>query len=212
LPADLGVTVVVYPPQKALTYAQLVEHVRERLPPKRSLIFCAESFSGPIAIRLAHLGALNVKGIILCATFARSPRPLLLSLARLLPLPILFRFPIPRLLVRLLFLGREVPESLLQLFLQSISRVSATTLAVRLREVAAVDTLSTLEAIGVPCCYIRAKSDALVPLRCLRPFQEAIPGLVVKEVEGPHLILQANPKGCSRAISEFLNTLRDELS
>jgi len=105
----------------------------------------------------------------------------------------------------LLFLGRDVEETVIQLFLQSISEVSANTLALRLREVAALDSVSTLEAIRVPCCYIRAKSDALVPRRCLRPFQERIPHLVVKEVEGPHLILQANPKMCSEIIKGFLN-------
>lgn len=205
LRVNLGVTVVDYPPQEPLTYAQLVEHVRERLPANRPLVLCAESFSGPIAIDLLHSGGLNVKGIILCATFAHSPHPLLLNLATLLPPPILSRFPIPRLLVRLLFLGRDVEESLIGLFLQSISEVSANTLALRLQEVAAVNSGSRLEAIIVPCCYIRAKSDALVPRRCLRPFQERIPHLVVKEVEGPHLILQANPKVCSEIINSFLN-------
>ncbi len=194
LPVNLGVTVVDYPPQEPLTYAQLVEHVRDRLPVNRSLVLCAESFSGPIAIHLAHSGTLNVKGIIFCATFAHSPRPFLLYLARRLPLSILFRIPIPKLLVRLLFLGREVQKSLILLFLQSMSEVSATTLAVRLQEVATLDSAPRLKVIKVPCCYIRAKSDALVPPRCLRPFQEGISNLVVKEVEGPHFILQANPK------------------
>lgn len=208
LPADLKLNVVAYPPQDALTYAQLAEHVREQLPHGRSLVLCAESFSGPIAIQLAHSERPNVKGIIFCATFARSPRPFLLNLARWLPLAILFRLGMPRILVRMFLLDRGAPESLVQLFEQSISVVSPATLAARMREVATVDVSSELENIEVPCCFIRAESDALVPRRCVRPFEEGIAGLVVKDVPGPHLILQANPSRCSRLISEFLNALR----
>jgi len=206
-PAETKIKVVDFPLQTPLNYRQLVEHVRQRLPSDRPLVLCAESFSGPIAIQLAHTASLDVKGIILCATFAQSPRPLLLKLSRLLPLSFLFRFSIPRRLVRRMFLGREAPDSLIQLFLQCISAVSADTLAIRLREIAAVDLRSTLQAIKIPCWYLRAKSDALVPPRCLRTFQENIPYLVVKEVEGPHLLLQANPQACSQVISEFLNGL-----
>jgi pimeloyl-ACP methyl ester carboxylesterase len=188
LPAGLRVTVIDYPPQEPLTYAQLAAQVGKRLPPDRPLVLCAESFSGPIAVQMVHSGMPNVKGVILCATFARSPHPLL-HLARRLPLSILFRLPVPRLLVRQLFLGRAAPESLVRLFQQSLSAVSPATLAARVRQVASVDMGPSLEAVKVPCCYIRASSDALVPHQCLKPFQKGIPHLVVKEVEGSHLIL-----------------------
>lgn len=207
LPASLSVRVVDYPLQEPLTYPELVDYVRERIPRDRAVVVCAESFSGPIAIDLCSAEGVNVKGIIMCATFAHSPRPILLGVAKLLPLSVLFRLPIPKVLVRFFLLGKEADGSLIRLFLESVSMVRTGILVSRFREVAAMDVRSKLRAVKVPCCYIRAKSDKLVPSRCLTPFQESISNLVVKEVEGPHFILQANPRACSQVILDFMNTL-----
>ena len=72
-----------------------------------------------------------------------------------------------------------------------------------------MDVRSRLKAIKVPCCYIQAKSDKLVPPRCLRSFQEGIPHLFLAEVEGPHLILQARPESCSQIINDFMDHLAE---
>ena len=209
LPANLEVTVAEYPPEQPLNNLQLAEHIRASLPRDRPVVLCAESFSGPIAVELACAGTLDIRGIMFCATFTHSPRPLLLSLSGLLPLSILFRIPIPNAVLRFLLLGRKAEDSLIRLFRQSISEVDANVLAGRLRQVAAVDVRSKLKVIKVPCCYIVAKSDKLVPPSCLRFFQKGVPGLRVKEIDGPHFILQAKPIACSRAIGDFMNLLAE---
>ncbi len=210
LPATFDVQVLRYPPDRPLSYPELLKYVLSRLSSSadQPIVLCAESFSGPLAIDLACTGPLNVqlnvKGVIFCATFARSPRPRLLNLGRLLPLSGLLRLPIPEWVVKALLLGDDVEDSMVRLFFQNLSEVRAGALARRLREVAMVDRTSKLSAIRVPCCYLRATRDRMVPARCLTDFQDHIPGLRVNEIEGPHMILQAKPKACSGVILDFM--------
>ena len=210
LPTTFDVQVLHYPPDGPFSYPELFEYVLSRLSSSgdQPIVLCAESFSGPIAIDLVCSGQFNIqldiKGVIFCATFARSPHPRMLNLARLLPLSGLFRLPIPEWAVKSLLLGNDVDDSTVRLFFQNLSEVSAGALAQRLREVAVVDRTSKLRAIRVPCCYLRATRDRLVPARCLTDFEDHIPGLRVKEIEGPHMILQAKPKACSEIVLDFM--------
>ncbi len=69
--------IVAYPPDEPLGYAELEALTREALPRDRPCVVLGESFSGPIAIRLAAERPPQVVGLILCVTFAKNPYPLL---------------------------------------------------------------------------------------------------------------------------------------
>src|SRR5262245_40814685 len=83
-----------YPRDPTLGYDELVEWVWPRLPVDEDFVLIGESFSGPIAIRLAARRPPRLAGLVLCASFARAPRPpwsplgagALPALAPLLPL------------------------------------------------------------------------------------------------------------------------------
>jgi hypothetical protein len=53
----------------------------------------------------------------------------------------------------------------------------------------------------------RPFSDKLVPARCVVPFRKYLPDLIVKSVDGPHGILQAQPEKCAEIIMEFVRNL-----
>jgi len=69
--------VIAYPKDEPLGYDELERRVRGALPDDRPFVLLAESFSGPIAIRIAASPARAMRGVILCGTFARNPYPLL---------------------------------------------------------------------------------------------------------------------------------------
>ena len=57
---------------------------------------------------------------------------------------------------------------------------------------------------SVPMGYLRAKYDLLVLKTALRDYQAFVQDdLFVREVSGPHLILQAQPETCAKIIDEF---------
>ncbi len=64
---------VAYPVDRPLSYSELAELVRKRLPVSESFVLLAESFSTPIAIQIAAENPPGLKAVILVAGFATSP-------------------------------------------------------------------------------------------------------------------------------------------
>src|SRR6185369_2945536 len=73
LPPELEAQVVSYPTHKPCGYEELAGLVAAALPKDGPFIILGESFSGPLAIMAAHAQPPGLKGIVLCASFARSP-------------------------------------------------------------------------------------------------------------------------------------------
>jgi len=69
--------IVRYPPNEILGYGELTALAQSCLPGDRPFVLLAESFSGPVAITLAAEKRNGLAGLILCASFARNPRPFL---------------------------------------------------------------------------------------------------------------------------------------
>src|SRR5258706_2862593 len=64
--------VIAYPRDRVLTYGELGAQIAL---PRGPFVLVAESFSGPIAIALAASRPPGLVGLVLAASFARSPRP-----------------------------------------------------------------------------------------------------------------------------------------
>ena len=77
------VTVLRYPPDKALDYAALEVLVKAALPSDVPFVLLGESFSGPIALSIAADPPVNLVGLVLSTTFARTPLPFFSPLAPL---------------------------------------------------------------------------------------------------------------------------------
>ena len=80
-------------------------------------------------------------------------------------------------------------------------------IAHRIRMLNDIDTTSDARGLDLPCCYIQGMRDRLIASRCLADFKECLPRLVVKKVDGPHGILQAQPEQCARIIMDFVEEL-----
>src|SRR5882724_3945896 len=65
LGSRVSTMVVAYPSDHPLGYDELEELVRSALPQNRSFVVLGESFSGPIAIRIAAHWLTNFRGLIL---------------------------------------------------------------------------------------------------------------------------------------------------
>jgi pimeloyl-ACP methyl ester carboxylesterase len=84
----LRVVTVRYPTQQALDYDSLTALALRDLP-DQDFILLGQSFSGPIAVTLAAARPRGLRGLALCSSFVRNPRPALAplgALARHLPM------------------------------------------------------------------------------------------------------------------------------
>ena len=213
--AEVESRVIGYPTERYLDLDELVEFVEERIPEGRPVILMGVSFSGPIAARLLARGKRKYVAALFCTTFVTSPHPVLLKLAPLLPLRLLFLSYHISGLVRFLFFERTSSPALIKLFQQVNNQLSSSVVAGRVRSLRSVDERKSLKDLTIPCCYLRAKNDRIVPKRAVRPFRtilrgatnagsEELPLFTVIPLSGPHALLQCRPEESWEAIREFL--------
>jgi len=212
LPPGVECAVVRYPTDEFLPFEEIAECAAEQIRGLTSFVALAESFSGPIVIRLLSSGQFDAKCLVLCATFAEAPRSRLLKLSRILPLSTLLALPVPKFAFRMFVGGDEFCESLFPLFQRVRAAVPPKILAHRLRLVAKVDVTNLLSDLRMPCCYIQATNDRLVPSSSLAPFRKLIPNLQIRQVQGPHYVLQVQPQACLSIIDEFVGLISSQSS
>lgn len=192
--------VVAYPNNSA-TYEEHVSIVRASLPKKGRYILVAESYSGPVAVTIAAQQPHGLAGLVLCASFLRSPRAMLTRIRHVLRVAPPLRMPAS--VVMPFLLGSYATPSLRQLVSSSIRKVLPRTLLVRLSNIAQADVSNSARAIKVPCLYIRARSDRLVPRAAGEAVRKAIASAEVIDLAGPHLLLQSNATEAVTEIERF---------
>ena len=206
LPRDVIVKVIRYPTDKLLNFEDTVQCAKDQIQDdQRGVIVLAESFSGPVAIKLVGSGQLKAKCLILCSTFAESPRPVLFKILSLFPLEFLMKVPIPRFLFKhMIEGGKENADLFFTMWQRVKTLVPAKVLVHRLKVISQVDVREWVSKLTIPCLYIQATFDRSVPASSLFDFTEAVPDLRVKRIKGPHFILQAQPQASLAAIEDFV--------
>ncbi len=103
LPHDVHVNVIRYPADRLLSFEEMVGCAKDQIQSnKRGAIILAESFSGLVAIVLVGSRQIEADCLILCSTFARLPRPVVLKIFGYLPLEPLIKLPLPVFIFRLM--------------------------------------------------------------------------------------------------------------
>lgn len=170
----------------------------------RSTVIVAESFSGPVALALCAREPARNKALVLCATFAESPYRSLLRLAQFTPSALFGPSPTQPFMLRHACLNGERDAPLLQRAVSVLRSVPASTMQARLRTLSTIDVRPLLSAVSVPTLYLRATRDRVVPRRLGRALIDHLSNVVVQEIDGPHLLLQARPRECAEAILRFV--------
>ncbi|HEV8695906.1 MAG TPA: alpha/beta hydrolase [Lysobacter sp.] len=196
LAPEFAATVLAYPNDLALDYDGLTEWVRERLPRDEAFVLIAESFSGPVAIKLAAARPDGLIGVVLTATFARALRLASLRfMTGLLPLRKL-----PMLPAMLLMMGRWSTREWKQRLRVALAAVDQAVLRRRLLAAATVDVAALVADIECPILYLRASRDRIVSPDSWAAIRDRSHNAVCIGIEGPHMLLQAKPLECAAAV------------
>ena len=211
IPSDVAFTIVRYPTDKLLSFEETVECAAKQFPPGIPPVVVAESFSGPVAIKSIASGCVQAEYLLLCATFAKSTNPLLLKLSRSFGTTSLIKPEMPKLFFKI-FLGREFAKSLVPMWQRVHAAVPARVLDHRLGIINRVDVTAWLDKLLIPCLYLQATEDRVVPSLYLSFFIKYISNLEIRKIKGPHFILQAQPLACLTAIEEFIGRHVQEIT
>jgi pimeloyl-[acyl-carrier protein] methyl ester esterase len=207
IPDDVNVTVVRYPADKLLSFEETVEYAATQVAPGPPRIVIAESFSGPVAVQMIASGRIRAKALVLCATFAKSPHPVIWPVIRFLRLPLLIRPEMPALFFKIIMGDNKLIASLRPLWKKVHADVPARVMDHRLGLINRVDVTKSLKKLSLPCLYLQATDDRVVSSSCLVDFERHIPHLVIKRIKAPHFILQARPRACLEAIEQFMSLI-----
>ncbi len=199
------VRLVSYPRDEPMGYGALEKLARAALPEDRPCVLLGESFSGPLAMRIAADGPRGLAGVILCSTFAKNPYPWLRWAH-----PLVARLPIkslPRWLRAPLLWGSAKPGRAPARADRASAGVSAPVLQHRIAAVLTVDESLALARIALPILVLRARSDRLVPRAAAQWIVRIARHAQLIAVDGPHLLLQTRPRECAAHVMRFLGTL-----
>jgi pimeloyl-ACP methyl ester carboxylesterase len=163
----------------------------------------AESFSGPLGIRLAARAPERVQSLILSNSCARAPRS---PLYAALPWSMLFRFLPPKWVIRVFLLGRFTNSESLRAVRKAAAEISPRVMAQRIRETLRVDDLPVLRALRLPIPYLRGREDRLVFDRSVEEMQRANPAVLRRDLAAPHLLLQTVAEEAWSHIEAFIMT------
>ena len=188
-------------------YSSLGEAMLERLSENAEpFVLLGESFSGPLAHRLALHAPPGLQGVIFAASFLHCPHPLLRWLAAL---------PVPRqmlahpLLLRAFCLDRGASEATLRLLTKVIRNIPADLLRARL------ETLSRLQPptkkLSLPALQLLPTRDHLVSRGASASIHRHCANLQQQPIPGPHFLLQARPQACAEAIESFMTILESRM-
>src|SRR6202789_2773116 len=201
---DLSVSaqVVAYPPDIPLGYDELEALVRAALPARGRFVLLGESFSGPLAIRIAAHPPPGIVGLILCVTFASNPYPHLAwarGLAALLPLKSL-----PRWLRAPLMWGSASPSKAPRQSERAMAGVDAAVIRRRIAALLSVDETAALAKISVPTLVLCATGDRVISKAASMRLMHGIRHAQRLDIDGPHLLLKTRPKECAAAVLNFI--------
>ncbi|HUQ71006.1 MAG TPA: alpha/beta hydrolase, partial [Planctomycetaceae bacterium] len=177
-----------------------------QLPTEAPFAIVGESFSGPLAIMAAATRPTNLRGVILSASFIRSPAWIRLKgLHRLIVPQLLIGFPV---LARAkTLLSRYSTPEVRELLREALATVRPEVLAERLRSVLQVDVSQQVAECAAPILYLRGEEDFVVPHRNAAEILALAPSMQIAKIPAPHLVMQTQPALAAAAIAEFLSTV-----
>jgi pimeloyl-[acyl-carrier protein] methyl ester esterase len=203
LPPTLTPKVIAYPEDAVSHPAELLRLIETSLPSHGPFAVIAESFSGPLALRVAAAHPRQAIAVALVGAFVRNPVRFLPSWLRFLIGSYLFRYPPPRFLVRQFLVGPQASPALVREVVDTLRLVAPTVLAARVRDALCVDAAEDFIECPAPLLYIEGTQDRLIDPATVGQLKSLRPDLACASIKAPHFILQRCPVEAAALIEAF---------
>jgi pimeloyl-[acyl-carrier protein] methyl ester esterase len=203
LPPWIQPRVVRFPPSGANEYPDLLAIVREAVADIPRFFVLGSSFSGPLALMLTEAEPDKVKGVILATTFVSPPRQIYSQMRFTAVTPTIWMLRAGRRLP--VWLSRGPTDPLRLDKAETWKRVSARTVAARIRTLLGVDARKLLTECPVPVLCIAGSSDGVVPRHNVEEIVRVGRSVCVRVIQGDHFVLYTNAVPAAEAITDFLS-------
>jgi len=183
------------PIDTAQRFDALADAIEPQLRGLEGFVLFGESFSGPIAARLAARLGSKVALLVLCNPLVEVPAiaPSLLS-------PIIRSPMLPSWLVSFVMAGGD--RRLAAAILREVRALSAPILDERLAVVASASREDLLRHLAAPVLAVTGARDRLLSPKVIEDLFVHVPFGVVTSIDAPHLAAQASPAAVWRVITD----------
>jgi pimeloyl-[acyl-carrier protein] methyl ester esterase len=200
-------TLISYPTDRKQSYKKLfkwlcTELALDQNSSDRKTVIIAESFSTPLALRLADKFPQQINALVIGGGFCSSPANPAFSL---FPLRLLFMLVPPPSAVRHFLTGPESSSELVDKVRATIKNVSSKILSQRIRSVLTLEEEKTPIAPDTPILLLQAEHDAIISWETQNQLEQHLPHAQSHWLNSPHLIMQVHPEICASSIAEFLD-------
>ncbi len=198
LAPEIAVKIIRYPDDPSLGYAGYAEIVRNEIG-SRAVYLLGESFSGPVAVRVAtQLGA-QIRGVVLAATFVKNPWPAWLIRRAALVDP----RSTPSHIRDAILMGTYGDQELVGKVDEIVRNLSRSVRAARLRAIAEVDVRPDFARLACPILVLHGRGDWLVRKSPIQRVvsQKGRARMVV--IPGAHMLLQTRSVEAAAEIIHF---------
>jgi pimeloyl-[acyl-carrier protein] methyl ester esterase len=201
------VDVITYPTDEPKTYDELLHYIRQYLPAE-NYILVGESFSGPLALRIASESPLFLRAVVLGASFGRFDSPL-----KALPANFIDWVPlraVPFTMLNFLLLGGKATDEDRQRLNSVLQSVHPQVLKLRVKEALKVDLFHDNVHVTLPLLYLRGSADRLVSGKAAELVSSLAKNTSIRDIAAPHFLFQTEPRLCAEAIMDFDRTIFPE--
>ena len=186
-------------------YPGLLPQIRDACAGLGDFVILGWSFSGPLALMAAAESPPGLRGVVICASFVRSPWPLLGRFRWAVVTPLARLFPLVARVLRWggLYGSPELSQDQAEIF----RRVPPAAFAARSRAALGVDVRAAAAKCPVPVLYLAASHDIVVPQWNAKAVKTAVPRAEVVTIRGPHLALRTNAAAGAAAVTQFMTAV-----
>ena len=199
LPTSRRAIILRYP-QTLASYDELTDYA-VRFLPEGPCVLLGESFSGPVAARLAQRFPERVRALVLAASFVAAPLPrFFASMA-----PSFYGSAASAWLVKYLMASKRTPPEILATIMEILAEAPQEMWRGRLRAALTEDARPQLAATRCPLLVLQAGSDRLLRAPTTMQILRTRPCVAMRLTGAPHLLMQSAPAECASAIAGFLH-------
>lgn len=206
---DVLTECVEYPTTIPQSYDSLEKWLSEQLDWNIPRVIIAESFSGPLALRLAKCFPHSVQSLVLAASFCASPKNPNFAILPLRPLLMLSP---PRRALRHFLIGDDASEQQVSALKKIVSKIPSKALSQRVRAILSLQPSDSPCLKNLPMLILQASDDNMIPWETQNQLSMHYDHATTHWLDGPHLILQYASAECASLIKEFTEQPSQQVS
>lgn len=206
---DVMIECVEYPTDIPQSYDSLSDWLTNNIDWSQPRVLVAESFSGPLALRMANKFPEAIQALVLAASFCNSPTTPNLAL---LPLRPLLMLKPSRAAIRHFLLGPDASNNEVNDLRKTIAEIPARALSQRVRSILKLRHEDCPSINQTPMLILQAQDDNMIPWETQNQLRMQYQHATTHWLDSPHLVLQRHPVESSEFIKQFISQHSTQLT